>query len=89
MGLINPNKKYKNLITFGCSYTTGYHIGEEASWGYQLSLLLGCNHINKGGSQTNYNIWVDLMNYCETHDMTDCCVGIQFRGYPFYYGGLV
>ena len=78
MGLINPNKNYKDLITFGCSYTTGYVLGEQGSWGYHLSKRLGCNHVNRGGGQTNSNIFLGILNYCETHDMTDCCVGIQW-----------
>ena len=77
MGLINPNKKYNNLVTFGCSFTTGFRLGNRGSWGQHLSDRLGCNHINKGGSQSNTKIVNDLIAYCETHDMTDCCVGIQ------------
>ena len=52
------NKKYDNLITFGCSFTGGHHLGEEGSWGYVLSNLLGCYHVNKwgGGSNTNINL---------------------------------
>jgi hypothetical protein len=77
MGLINPNKKYKNLITFGCSFTTGFMLMNEGSWGQHLSERLGCEHINKGGSQSNTKMVTDLIGYCETHDITDCCVGIQ------------
>ena len=77
MGLINPNKKYKKLITFGCSFTTGFNLGNDGSWGQHLSDLIGCLHVNKGGSQSNTKIVSDLISYCESHDMTDCCVGIQ------------
>lgn len=78
MALISSKKQYKKLITFGCSYTAGFNLGEKAAWGYHLSQLLGCEHFNMGGCQTNYNIFVDLLDYCEKNDMTDCCVGIQF-----------
>lgn len=79
MSLINPNKKYKKLITSGCSFTHGHFQGEEASWGYQLSELLGCEHINRGaGGSSNYIILNKIIKYCETNDMTDCCVGLQF-----------
>lgn len=78
MSLINPNKKYKKLVTSGCSFTQGHHQGEEAAWGYQLSQLLGCEHINRGsGGSSNHFILHKIIKYCESNDMTDCCVGIQ------------
>lgn len=79
MSFINPNKKYKKLVTSGCSFTQGHFQGEEASWGYQLSQLLGCEHVNRGsGGSSNYIILNKLIKYCETNDMTDCCVGLQW-----------
>ena len=79
MSLINPNKKYKKLITSGCSFTHGHYQGEEAAWGYQLSQLLDCEHVNRGaGGSSNYIILNKIIKYCETNDMTDCCVGIQW-----------
>ena len=77
MGLINPNKKYKKLLTFGCSFTTGFMLENKGSWGQHLSERIGCEHINKGGSQSNTKMVTDLIAYCETQDMTDSCVGIQ------------
>ncbi len=78
MSLINPNKKYKKLVTSGCSFTQGHYQGEEAAWGYQLSQLLGCEHVNRGsGGSSNNFILHKIIKYCESNDMTDCCVGIQ------------
>jgi hypothetical protein len=78
MGLINTNKKYKSLVTFGCSYTTGFFLGDKGSWGFHLSKLLGCEHVNRGGGQSNPNIVNSIVRYCETNDMSDCCVGIEW-----------
>lgn len=79
MGLINPNKKYKKLVTSGCSFTQGHKLGEKVSWGYNLAQLLNCEHINKGmGGSSNQHILSKIINYCENNDMTDCCVGIQW-----------
>lgn len=79
MSYINPNKKYKKLVTSGCSFTQGHFQGEEAAWGYQLSQLLGCEHVNRGfGGSSNYIILNKLIKYCETNDMSDCCVGVQW-----------
>ncbi len=79
MALIDPKKKYKKLITAGCSFTDGYIKGEEGAWGYHLSKLLGCEHINRGtGGSSNKHILYKIIKYCETNDMTDCCVGIQW-----------
>jgi hypothetical protein len=50
---------------------------DKGSWGQHLSERLGCEHINKGGSQSNTRMVTDLIAYCETQDMTDCCVGVQ------------
>ena len=79
MSLINPNKKYDKLITFGCSFTHGHRLGEEGSWGYNLSKLLNCNHVNRGsGGSSNYAIMNKVIKYCETHDITNSCIGIQW-----------
>jgi hypothetical protein len=79
MSLINPYKKYDRLITFGCSFTHGHRLGEEGSWGFCLSKLLGCNHINRGsGGSSNYAIMNKVIKYCETHDMSNSCIGIQW-----------
>jgi len=79
MGLIKTDKQYDNLITFGCSFTHGHFLGEEGSWGFQLSQLLNCNHLNRGaGGSSNYAIMNKVIKYCETHDMTNSCVGVQW-----------
>ena len=78
MGLIRTDKKYDNLITFGCSFTGGHHLGEEGSWGYVLSNLLGCYHVNKWGGGSNTNIFTNIINYCENNDMSNSCIGIQW-----------
>jgi hypothetical protein len=78
MGLINTDKKYKSLSTFGCSYTTGFLLGDKGSWGFHLAELLNCKHNNLGGGQSNPNILNGIIRYCETNDMTDCCVGIEW-----------
>lgn len=79
MTLIKTDKKYDNLVTFGCSFTHGHFSGEEGSWGFQLSQLLNCNHINRGaGGSSNYAIMNKVIKYCETNDMTNSCVGIQW-----------
>lgn len=79
MGLIKTNKQYDNLITFGCSFTQGHFLGERGSWGFQLAKLLDCNHINRGaGGSSNYSIMNKVIKYCETNDMTNSCVGVQW-----------
>jgi hypothetical protein len=76
--MIKTDKKYDNLVTFGCSFTMGHLLGEEGSWGYSLSKLLGCNHINKGGGGSNTNIFNNVVDFCENNDMSNSCVGIQW-----------
>lgn len=78
MALIDPNKKYKRLATFGCSFTRGHHLGHDGAWGHFLSNRLNCTHINVGGGQSNTNILTNVINFCEHNDMTDVCVGIQW-----------
>ena len=82
MSLINPKKKYRKLITSGCSISTGFALGEKASWGYVLAQKLQCEHANLGGvGNSNYNIMTNLVNYCESHDLQDCCIGVQWTNY--------
>ena len=76
--MIKTNKKYDNLITFGCSFTTGHNLGDEGSWGFSLAKLLNCNHVNKGGGGSNTNILTNVINYCENNDMSNSCIGIQW-----------
>lgn len=56
----------------------GHLLGEEGSWGYSLSKLLDCEHVNKGGGGSNTNIFNNVVNYCENNDMSNSCVGIQW-----------
>jgi hypothetical protein len=82
MSLIDLNKKYDRFVTFGCSFTHGHFLGEEGSWGFQLSKLLNCDHINRGaGGSSNYVIMNKVLKYCETNDMANSCVGVQFSEY--------
>jgi len=82
MSLIDLNKKYDRFVTFGCSFTHGHFLGEEGSWGFQLSKLLNCDHINRGaGGSSNYVIMNKVIKYCETNDMANSCVGVQFSEY--------
>jgi len=48
------DKKY--LITSGCSFTDGHHMGEKGSWAYYLSNSLGLELHNeaRGGSGNEY-----------------------------------
>jgi hypothetical protein len=80
MALINPSKQYKKFISFGCSFTN--YTEKEKSWGYYVAKLLNCEFArhNTSGS-SNPMILNHLVNYCETNDMTDCCVGIQWSEY--------
>jgi hypothetical protein len=79
MGLINPSKKYKSLMVCGCSFTQGGDFTKDYSWGESLSKRLGCenNLIGVAGS-SNYTIMSNCISYCETNDMTDVCVGVQW-----------
>jgi hypothetical protein len=79
MGLINPNKKYKKLITVGCSFTYGHNTRAQGTWGSFLSDLLDCEHetwSNSGSSNTC--ILNNVVNYCETQDLNGICIGIQW-----------
>jgi hypothetical protein len=76
--MIKINKQYDNLITFGCSFTTGHKLGDEGSWGFSLSKKLNCTHVNKGGGGSNTNMVTNVINYCENNDMSNSCIGIQW-----------
>ena len=79
MSLINPNKKYDKLITFGCSFTEGWLYRDQGTWGDFLSQNLQCEHVNKGGgSSSNYSILNTVMRYCETENVENICVGVQW-----------
>ena len=79
MCLINPNKKYDRLVTFGCSFTEGWLYKEQGTWGDFLSQNLGCNHVNRGGgSSSNFSILNNVLRYCETEDVDNICVGVQW-----------
>jgi len=45
--MIKASKKYENLVTFGCSFTTGHLLGNEGSWGFSLAKLLNSGHVIK------------------------------------------
>ena len=76
--MIKASREYENLVTFGCSFTTGHLLGNEGSWGFSLAKLLNCEHVNKGGGGSNTNIVTNVINYCEINDMSNSCVGIQW-----------
>jgi len=76
--MIKSYKNYENLITFGCSFTSGHLLGDEGSWGFALSKLLNCNHVNKSGGGSNTNMLTNIINYCENNDMTNSCIGVQW-----------
>ena len=79
MAVINPNKKYRKFLAFGCSFTSGHNYGESGSWGKHLGDLLGCEYELHGfGGSSSTSVLSRMIGYCETHDMTDCCVGIQW-----------
>lgn len=79
MSLINPSKKYKSLVVCGCSFTQGGKFTENYSWGQSLSKKLGCEKklVGLPGS-SNYTIMSQCLSHCETNDMTDVCVGVQW-----------
>ena len=79
MSLINPHKKYDKLITFGCSFTEGWLYRDQGTWGDFLSQNLQCEHVNKGGgSSSNYSILNNVIKYCETENVENVCVGVQW-----------
>jgi len=78
MPIIKTNKKYDNLVTFGCSFTSGHVLGDDGAWGHFLAKKLNCNHINQGGGACNPNIATSVINFCEHNDMSNSCVGIQW-----------
>lgn len=78
MPIINTNKKYDFLVTFGCSFTGGHDLGPNGAWGHFLANRLGCNHVNKAGGAANPNILTNVINFCEHNNMSNACVGIQW-----------
>jgi hypothetical protein len=79
MGLIRLDKQYEKLYVVGCSFTTGFLEKSEGSWGTHLAKKLNCKcEIAAGQSSSNYSIITQVVNVCESNDMSNCCVGIQF-----------
>jgi hypothetical protein len=79
MGLIRLDKQYEKLYVVGCSFTTGFLEKDNGSWGLYLAEKLNCKYQNAAGqSSSNYSIITQVVNLCETFDMTNSCVGIQF-----------
>lgn len=78
MSLIRLDKQYDKLHVFGCSFTTGYLEKANGSWGTHLAKKLNCKcEIHAFESSSNYNMISELIEVCETNDMTNSCVGIQ------------
>ena len=79
MGLIRLDKTYDNLYVFGCSITTGHKLNAKGSWGTYLANKLNCNCVIRGlDSSSNSHIINEVIDVCETFDMSNSCVGIQF-----------
>lgn len=79
MAVINPKNKYRKFIAFGCSFTSGHNYYAAGSWGSYLGNLLGCEYSLQGhGGSSSVSILSRMIGYCETNDMTNCCVGIQW-----------
>ena len=79
MGIIRLDKKYDKLYVVGCSFTTGYLEKSDGSWGTHLAEKLNCKcQISAGQSSSNYSIISQVVNICETYDMSNSCIGIQF-----------
>jgi hypothetical protein len=77
--MINLNKQYNTLHVFGCSFTTGFFEGKNGSWGTHLANKLNCKcEIHGMESSSNYNMISELIEVCESNDMTNNCVGLQF-----------
>ena len=78
MGLIRLDKQYKKLFVVGCSFTDGYLVGKEASWGTHLANKLNCECVIRGvNSSSNFNMITEVLDICESNDMTNNCIGIQ------------
>lgn len=76
------NKKY--LLTSGCSFTDGFHMGEKGSWAYYLSEMLNLKLINRarGGSGNEYisdSIIIELMNHPDVRE--NCVVGVAWSSF--------
>lgn len=79
MGIIRLDKQYEKLYVVGCSFTTGHHQGKLGSWGTYLAERLNCEcQIGGAESSSNYSIISQVVNLCETYDMSNSCIGIQF-----------
>jgi hypothetical protein len=82
MSLISTEKAYKKLISFGCSISTGFTLGELGSWGYVLSQKLGCDHLHMGGEgNSNLAILNRVIDCCESQDISNCCIGVQWTNF--------
>lgn len=79
---MNPHllgKKY--LVTSGCSFTHGHHMGELGSWAYYLSNLtnLELHNVAKGGAGNEYiadSVITYLYNNEEIRE--NCIVGVAW-----------
>lgn len=79
MSLIHQNKSYDRLVTTGCSFSSGFLLGREGSWGAVLAKRLDCEHVDLSGEGNSNELILDrLINYCESHDLSRTCVGIQW-----------
>lgn len=79
MSIIRLDKQYNTLHVFGCSFTVGFIEGKNASWGTHLANKLNCKcEIHAMDSSSNYNMISELIEVCESNDMSNNCVGIQF-----------
>ena len=74
--------KKRNLITFGCSFTDGFEMGELGSWAYYLSNFTKMNLINKGrggsGNELILNSLIAELEINSNHIKDDCFVVIQW-----------
>ena len=77
--IISSKKQYSKLITFGCSYTSGFYQNKLAQWGEYLAKSLKCVHEPQGtDASSNYYIHSSVINYCENNKSKDYCIGIQW-----------
>ena len=61
------DKKFKKLVTFGCSFTEGHHlINDKVAWGDWLAKEFGIEHLNLGeGGSSNIQIMQNVIRFCE------------------------
>lgn len=79
MSLIHRHRSYDRLVTTGCSFSSGHLLGPKCSWGAVLADKLGCEHVSLGGDGNSNTLILDrLLNYCESHDLSRTCFGIQW-----------